>query len=59
MVVAEAERRVRTLDSASTNVANGTMRSTGTAHGKVLAGSKVKPDEALELDAAPDAAASI
>src|SRR5579864_2401135 len=58
MVVADADRRVRTLDRARTNVANGAMSRNGTAHGSVLAGSNVKPDD-LELEAAPDAAARI
>src|SRR5579864_955709 len=58
MAVADAERRVRTLDSARMNVANGAMSRNGTAQGSVVDGSKVKPDD-LELDAAPDAAARI
>src|ERR1700740_2218316 len=58
MAVADAERRVRTLESARTNVANGAMSRNGTAHGSVVVGSNVKPDD-LELDAAPDAAARI
>ena len=57
MAVADADRRVRTLDSASRNVAKGAMRRSGTAHGSALTGSNVKP--VLVPDAAPDAADTI
>jgi hypothetical protein len=58
MVVALADLRVRTLDRASTNVAKGAISRTGTAQGRVVVGSNVKPD-VLELEAAPDAAANM
>jgi hypothetical protein len=58
MAVAEADRRVRTLERASRNVASGNMSSSGTAHGNALTGSNVKP-LGLVPDAAPEAAASI
>src|SRR5256885_10577082 len=58
IAIADADLRVRTLDSASRKVASGAISSIGTAHGRAAAGSNVKPDP-LVLDAAPDAAATI
>src|SRR4051812_29300 len=55
IAIAEAERRVRTLDSARTKDASGAMTRAGTAHPSAFAGSKIKPAD-LAPEAAPDEA---
>lgn len=52
-----AERRVRMLETASKTDSSGVTRMSGTAHGRVLTGSKLKP--VLAPEAAPDAAAAM
>src|ERR1043166_5564650 len=54
MAIADAERRVRTLDSASTKVASGAMINAGTAQASAWVGSKIEPAD-LAPDAAPEA----
>src|SRR2546428_6365742 len=54
-----ADGRVRTLVAASTNARSGTSTMTGTAHGRVEAGSKRKPPAARAPDAAPEAAVNM
>src|SRR5207237_10031924 len=58
IAIADADLRVRTLDSASRKVASGAISSIGTAHGRAAAGSNMKPDP-LVLDAAPAAGATL
>src|SRR6266516_5817708 len=57
IAMAEADRRVRMLESASRKDANGAIRRSGTAQGSALDGSNAKPG--LVPEAAPDAALTI
>jgi hypothetical protein len=52
------DRRVRTLDRARMNAARGAMTISGTAHGRAVEGSNVKPD-GRDPEAVPEAAVAI